>query len=142
MALLEQSLFVKKSGIPKAGKGLFTRKEIKRGTRIVEYKGRKVLWVKVKHTDGHNTYLMRVNRTHAIDAKPTLKALGRYANDAKGPSKIKELTNNALYVQEGNCVFIEASKNIPAGSEILVGYGKEFWQLQRQLIRQKKNSGN
>lgn len=139
MALLEKFLFVRKSGIPNAGKGLFTRTEIKRGARIVEYKGRKVLWRNVKDSDGQNTYLMRVNRTHAIDALPALNTFGRYANDAKGLSKIKGLTNNSLYLQEGNRVFIEATKNIPAGSEILVGYGKDFWQLQRQLLRKKKS---
>ena len=138
MALLEKSLFVRKSDIPNAGKGLFTRTEITRGTRIVEYKGRKVLWRNVKDADGHNTYLMRVNRTHAIDALPALNTLGRYANDAKGLSKIKGLTNNSLYLQKGNRVFIEATKNIPAGSEILVGYGKDFWQLQRRLLQKKK----
>ena len=139
MALLEKSLFVRKSDIPNAGKGLFTRTEITRGTRIVEYKGRKVLWRNVKDADGHNTYLMRVNRTHAIDALPALNTLGRYANDAKGLSKIKGLTNNSLYLQEGNRVFIEATKNIPAGSEILVGYGKDFWHLQRRLLQKKKS---
>jgi uncharacterized protein len=38
MALLEKQLFIKISIIPGAGKGLFTRKPIAKGTRIVEYK--------------------------------------------------------------------------------------------------------
>jgi hypothetical protein len=137
MALLEAFLYIRQSGIPKAGKGLFTKKAIKRGSRIVEYKGRKILWRKVRHTDGYNTYLMRVNRSHAIDALPALKTFGRYANDARGSSRIFGLTNNALYVQEGNRVFIEASKNIPANSEILVGYGSAFWQLQKKLSQNR-----
>lgn len=72
---------------------------------------------------------MRVTRTHAIDAAKTLKALGRYANDAKGKSKRAELVNNAEYVSVGKRCFIEATRNIPAGSEILVSYGKDYWKV-------------
>jgi len=41
MALLEKQLVVKRSAIPNSGKGLFTKKFIPKGTRIVEYKERK-----------------------------------------------------------------------------------------------------
>jgi hypothetical protein len=40
MVLLEDQLIVKKSSLPGSGKGLFTKKLIPKGTRIVEYKGR------------------------------------------------------------------------------------------------------
>ena len=36
MALLRKQLYIKKSGIPNAGKGLFTKKPIAKGTRIIE----------------------------------------------------------------------------------------------------------
>lgn len=39
MALLEKHLYVKRSLLPGAGRGLFTKVPIKKGTRIVEYKG-------------------------------------------------------------------------------------------------------
>ncbi len=63
MAFLEKYLRVKKSLLPGAGKGLFTKTDIVKGTRIVEYKGKKRKWVDAKHEDGYNGYLMRVTRT-------------------------------------------------------------------------------
>ena len=46
--------------------------------------------------------------------------------------KIKGIANNAIYVQDNKLrVFIEASKDIPANSEILVAYGNEYWEAIR-----------
>ena len=107
MALLEKHLVVKTSSIPNAGKGLFTKIFIEKGTRIVEYKGRITTWKEVENDD-HNVYIYTVNRNHVIDANKTLKALARYANDAKGLTKIKGLNNNCVYVNDGLRAFIES----------------------------------
>lgn len=140
MPLLEKFLFVKKSGLPGAGKGLFTKIPIKKGTRIVEYKGRLQSWKEVKAQDGHNGYLMYINRNAVINALPAVKTLGRYANDAMGLTRIAGLRNNSEYVSEGNRCFIEAIKNIKPGEEILVSYGREYWNLIRKILR--TNSSN
>lgn len=140
MPLLEKYLFVKKSEMPGAGKGLFTKIPIKKGTRIVEYKGRLQPWREVKAQDGHNGYLMYINRNAVINALPAVKTLGRYANDALGLTRIAALRNNSEYVSEGNRCFIEAIKNIKPGEEILVGYGREYWNLIRKILR--TNSSN
>jgi SET domain-containing protein len=131
MALLEKQLVVKRSILPGSGKGLFTKKIIPKGTRIVEYKGKITTWKEVEHKDGANGYIYYVNRNHVIDARTYKKAIARYANDARGLQKIEGLSNNAVYVQEKGRVFIEAAKNIPADSEILVAYGKEYWDSIR-----------
>lgn len=133
MALLEKFLSVKKSKIPKAGKGLFTKTDIKKSTRIVEYKGRLRKWAEVKEQDGHNGYLMYITRNAVIDAMPATKTLGRYANDANGLTKLAGLKNNCEYVSEGNKCYIESIRIINKADEILVGYGREFWQLQKRL---------
>ncbi|MBL7846850.1 MAG: SET domain-containing protein [Cyclobacteriaceae bacterium] len=127
-------LVIKRSLLPNAGKGLFTRVDIKKGDRIVEYAGRRRKWKDVKHLDGYNGYLMRLNRTTAIDAKPLNSGKGRYANDAMGLARVPGLRNNAEYLIYGNRVFIEATRNIRKGEEIFVSYGKEFWNLQRKLL--------
>ena len=124
---MEKNLAVKKSVLPKAGKGLFTKKPIRKGTRIVEYKGKVRTWKEVQKQKEDNRYVFYVKRDHVIDAKGNKKAMGRYANDARGLKRIKGITNNAKYVEDGLRVYIEAKKNIPAGSEILVDYGKEYW---------------
>ncbi len=133
MVLLEKYLIVKKSKLPNAGKGLFTKQDIPKGVRIVEYKGKLRRWKEVKHLDGYNGYLMYITRNAVIDARPVVKTFGRYANDANGFVKVKGLRNNAEYVSEGNKCYIEALRTIKKGEEIFVSYGKDFWKLQKKI---------
>lgn len=135
MALLEKQLVVKRSSIPNSGQGLFAKKPIPKGTRIVEYKGKVSTWKDVDIDEGRNGYIYYINRNHVIDAKPYVKALGRYANDAKGMTKVKGITNNSRYVVDDMRVYIESVKDIPAGGEILVEYGKEYWDVIKRNIR-------
>jgi hypothetical protein len=130
-----ERLIVKRSKLPGAGMGLFAKTDFKKGERITEYKGRLCWWREVKHQDGANTYLMRVSRTRAIDAQPMINTFGRYANDARGARRVAGIRNNSEYVSDGNRCFIEAKRAIGKGEEILVGYGREFWVLQKKLQR-------
>jgi hypothetical protein len=70
-----------------------------------------------------------------IDGKPNKRAFARYANDARGLTRIKGLLNNADYVVDGLKAYIEAKKDIPAGGEILVDYGKDYWKIIRENIK-------
>lgn len=137
MALLEKELVVKPSTIPNSGKGLFTKKFIPKGTRIVEYKGKRTTWKDVDIDEGRNGYIYYINRNHVIDAQPFPKYLGRYANDAQGMSRVKGITNNCRYVADMDTmrVYIEAVKDIPAGGEILVQYGKEYWDVIKYNLK-------
>ena len=134
MALLEKQLEVKESTIPGAGKGLFTKIFIPKGTRIVEYKGRLTTWKEVEN-DYKNGYIYFISNNKVIDAKSYKKALGRYANDAKGLSRIKGINNNSVYEQHGDKIFIKAVKDIIPGSEILVDYGQDYWEITRKNLR-------
>ena len=131
MALLEKQLEVKESNISGAGRGLFTSKFIPKGARIVEYKGRVRNWQEVQHDDG-NYYIFYVTQNHIIDASRYKTSIAKYINDAKGLQKIKGLNNNAKFILEGHRVFVEAERDIPAGAEILISYGKEYWQVIRR----------
>lgn len=136
MALLEKQLYVKKSNLPGAGKGLFTKKFIPKGTRIVEYKGEILTWKEVqKLADDRNGYVFHINNNHCIDAWNYKKALGRYANDAKGLARIKGLKTNSEYVVDKKRCFIEAIRDIPAKSEIFVEYGAEYWKVVRDNLK-------
>ena len=135
MALLEKQLTVKKSTIPNSGKGLFTKQAIPKGTRIVEYKGKISSWKDVKDEDGKNGYIFYVTRNHVINALPVKTALARYANDARGLVRIKGLTNNCDYITEGKRAFIESKRDIPAGGEILVDYGGDYWKVIRENMK-------
>lgn len=137
MAFLEKHLFVDDSTIPGAGKGLFTNVDIPKGTRIVEYKGRRTTWKEVKD-DSTNYYIYTINRNNVIDAEKTMSALARYANDAKGFTRVKGITNNCVYVNEAKRAFIESVKDIPAGTEIFVDYTPEYWKVLKENLRLQK----
>src|SRR5690242_3440735 len=106
MAYLDKHLYLKKSQLPRAGKGLFTRVDIAKGTRITQYKGRIQPWKEVKDEDGYNAYLFKLNSRKAINALNYKKSFGRYANDAKGFQRVKGLRNNAEYETEGDRCYI------------------------------------
>ena len=138
MALLEKYLVVKRSTIKGAGKGLFTKEFIPKGSRIVEYKGRITSWKEADHDGGENRYIFYIKRYHVIDARPYTKALARYANDAKGAQKTKGLRNNSTYVIDGLKAYMEATRDIAAGTEILVDYGITYWKEIRQIEKAKE----
>ncbi|MEO8852793.1 MAG: SET domain-containing protein-lysine N-methyltransferase [Ginsengibacter sp.] len=133
MALLEKHLYVKKSNIPGAGKGLFTKQFIAKGKLIVEYKGRITTWKEVLNGKVFNGYVFYLNRSHVIDCMPCKKALARFANDANGLNKIGNLRNNSKFIIEQNKVYIHASKDICAGEEILVSYGRDYWKVIAEI---------
>lgn len=132
MSNTEDSLYIKKSTLPGAGKGLFTKKFIPKGAKIIEYTGTITTWADANHDDGNNPYIFFISSRHVIDALMYPEAKARYANDAKGLSKIKGISNNAEYEQVGKKVYISAVKDIPAGAEILVTYGKDYWKVIRE----------
>ncbi len=125
----EKQLIVKESTLPCSGKGLFTKIFIPKGTRITEYKGKITTWKDADHQDGTNSYIYFVTKDHVIDGLPFTKVMARYANDARGLTRVKGITNNCRYVEDGLKIFIEAIKDIREGSEILVDYGKEYWDV-------------
>ena len=96
-------------------------------------------WKETSKTDLDNRFVFYVRRDHVIDAAPYKKAIARFANDANGINRVRGITNNADYVQDGSRIFIAAKKDIPAGDEILVGYGREYWDSIRHNIRIERN---
>jgi uncharacterized protein len=131
MALLEKELEIKESSIPGAGKGLFTNTFIPKGTRIVEYKGTVTTWDAVRH-DPTNAYIYFLKPNHVIDARDHPKSLARYVNDARGLVRSKDRANNAKFTNDGLRVFVEATRDIQAGEEIFVEYGKKYWDTVRK----------
>lgn len=125
-----KSLEIKKSQLPNAGKGLFTKKEIKKGKKVTEYKGEKITWkeAKLRALKNKDGYVFFISNKLCIDAYRSVKCYGRYANDAKGLSRVKGLKNNAVYDIEKDKVYIVTTKKIPAGAEVFVDYGADYWE--------------
>jgi SET domain-containing protein len=124
-------LLVRKSQIPKSGKGLFTTKDIEKGAIVCEYEGEVISWKEClnrnQNQKGKGGYYFYITAKNCVDAQYTLWALGRYANDASGPGRVIGLRNNCQYVVVKGKPYIKATRKIKAGAEILVSYGKEYW---------------
>jgi uncharacterized protein len=130
-------LYVDNSSIPSAGKGLFTSGDIAKGELVIEYTGDITTWEEVRH-DANNLYIYFVNDDHVINAKEHPEAIARYANDAHGLIRVPGLHNNSRFVKIDGKIFIKATKLIRAGSEILVEYGKSYWETvrnNREILR-------
>jgi uncharacterized protein len=130
-------LYVDNSSIPSAGKGLFTLRDIAKGELVTQYTGDITTWEEVRH-DPNNLYIYFVNDDYVIDAKEHPQAIARYANDARGLTRVPGLHNNSRFVNIDGKIFIKATKLIRAGSEILVEYGKSYWETvkkNREMLR-------
>jgi uncharacterized protein len=137
MALLEKFLYLKKSQLPKAGKGLFCKVDIPKDTRIVEYKGRIREWKDVEHLDGDNPYLFYINSKTVINPIKRKNGFAHFANDARGPARVAGLRNNAEYDVKGKQCFIRSIRNIKKNEEIFVPYGKEYWDRMMEVAKEK-----
>jgi len=143
MALLDDHLVVKKSTLPGVGKGLFTEVSIPKGTRITEYKGKMMTWEEAEaEVDDHLGYVFWFSNQRVVDAWKTTKGVAHFANDAKGVVRIAGVNNNSEYeVEKGRC-YIVATKKIPAGAEIFVGYGAEYWSAIRYNMKLEAGKKN
>ena len=137
---MSKDLVVKKSILPDAGKGLFTKRDIKKGERFIEYLGEVVTEAELDRRAEKDIfgYAFYISKKKCIDAFYTPNELARYANDARGLNKIKGVKNNACYVVYKNSGWIKAEKNIKAGEEIFVSYGAEYWKDIRYNIKLDK----
>lgn len=131
------ALIVKPSQLPNAGKGLFTTTAIKKGERIIEYKGEIIDWKEyekrvAEHKDG---YLFYINKKRCIDAYATPQHKARFANDAAGLTRVKGVRNNCKYDIIDNRCFIVSTRNIKPGEEIFVSYTKSYWDCIRYNIK-------
>jgi SET domain-containing protein len=99
-----------------AGLGLYAGEEIKKGTCIIEYKGR-VIKGEEEYTSS-SKYLFEVHSRMTIDGRDRSNT-ARYINHSCRPNAEPE-------TRKGR-VFIMAKKNIKSGEEITYDYGKEYW---------------
>ncbi len=138
------SLIVKKSLLSNAGKGLFTNKQIKKGSIIIEYKGEIIDWKEYEKRvlEDKDGYLFFINKNRCIDAFSTPNYKARYANDAQGLSRNKGIKNNASYKVISNNCFIVADRDINKGEEVFVSYSKEYWKCIRYNIKHNFHKKN
>jgi SET domain-containing protein len=138
--MMNEFLEVKKSRIKGAGKGLFTKRDIKKGERIVEYLGEIITEAECDRRAEKDQfgYIFYISKRKCVDAFHTPDELARYANDAAGLTKTKGIRNNCCYEVWKHRGWIKAEKNIKAGEEIFVSYGAEYWRDIRYNIKLDK----
>tara|TARA_B100001248_G_C27012940_1_gene288489 strand:+ start:63 stop:518 length:456 start_codon:yes stop_codon:yes gene_type:complete len=110
---------IKKSKIDK--NGLYANRDIKKGTKIIEYKG-KIISVKQSETDpkfdnGRAIYLFNLNKKYDLDGDFKFNT-ARLINHSCNP--------NCEVFGTGLKVFVYAMKNIKKGDELSYDYGFSY----------------
>jgi hypothetical protein len=126
-----QDLVLKPSKIKDGGKGLFTTRDIAKNERISQYTGKIVTQ---KDYDKEPSYYgVAIPKGMILDAASTQSGIARYANDCRSKNKkAGECTGNntkfSMHTRAGKTyVWLTATKKIPKGSEINIGYGRGYW---------------
>jgi SET domain-containing protein len=131
---------VAESLIPGAGKGLFAEENIKKGQAIMEVTGPRRLASEIDTHYADNDYLLELNDGTG-DCIEVMDG-SRYANDAKGFVIIPGLENNAEFCsRDDHSMYLEATRNIKAGEEILVDYGPGYWREFRSQFQPAVQNG-
>lgn len=126
---LEKDLVVKKSSIPKAGKGLFTKINIEKDTVITEFTGEKI-----SHTIGAARTILKqshsilyLNQKYCVDSVTDKDCVATFMNDLNGPSKVSGLKNNTDLFRANGRIYVIATKDIKANEELFLDYGPMYW---------------
>ena len=125
-----KSITIKPSMIPGSGLGLFAEENIKPGQPIVQITGPRYSEEKALELE-MNGYLLDAadNTGEAIDGEGP----ARYANDAFGITRMPGIANNSAFIlYEDGTMWLEATRNIKAGSEIFVSYGRTYWARMKR----------
>jgi SET domain-containing protein len=105
------------------GLGAFARKDIPKGTRIIEYVGEKISYAESdrrypdERDERHHTFLFTLNSRWIIDAAFDGND-SRFINHSCDP-------NCDAYIERGR-IWIESIRRIPAGAELTYDYQYEY----------------
>ncbi|MBD1161630.1 SET domain-containing protein-lysine N-methyltransferase [Pelagibacterales bacterium SAG-MED15] len=119
---------IKKSNIDNKGRGLYAAKNIKAGTKIINYKGKIVTNKEVdesdKYDNGKPIYLFTLNKRYTLDGDFSWNTAG-LINHSCNP--------NSEYDGKGLKIWIMAMKDIKKGEEITADYGFSFDKDYKQF---------
>lgn len=109
-------------GRSRTGLGLFATDLIKRGTFIVEYKGRRIRNADADRlADRGAKYLYEINSRWTVDGS-NRRNVARYANHSCRPNAESDVTRDRK-------IIIRATKRIHPGDEITYDYGRDYFDL-------------
>jgi len=112
----EKKKFTRKRSRPGMGLGLFAKEEIKKGTFILEYIGKKI---STKDAEAIKTrYLFEIDNEWTVDGS-TRTNTARYINHSCDP-------NTEADIRDGS-IMIDAVKDIAKGEELTIDYDQEYY---------------
>jgi len=106
------------------GRGVFATRKIRKGTVVIEYKGRRTSWYRAMKgpdsdpNDATHTFLFELHDGKVIDARVKGNA-ARWINHSCDP-------NCKTFEDEDGRVFIEAKRKIRRGEELSYDYRLQF----------------
>lgn len=108
-------------GRSRTGLGLFATQPIKKGTKIIRYKGRMLDCNKKKDDAIENKYLFQITKRWTVDGS-VRSNIARYINHACKPNAESDVSKKKLRID------IRAIKNIKPGDEINYDYGTDYFK--------------
>ena len=119
---------IQKSDIDKKGRGLYAVKDIKEGTRIVDYVGKVITKKQTETTERFNNakpiYLFNLNKKYDMDGDVSWNP-ARLINHS--------CSNNCDYNGTGLKLWVIAIKDIKKGEEITADYGFGYDEDYKQF---------
>ena len=119
---------IKKSKIDNKGRGLYAVKDIKEGTKIINYTGKIITNKQVdesdKYDNGKPIYLFTLNKRYTLDGDFSSNIAG-LINHSCDP--------NSQYDGKGLKIWITAIKDIKKGEEFTCDYGFGFDEDYKQF---------
>ena len=121
-------LRVKASNIPYGGDGLFaSTRDFQKGDVICQYEGRRM--TRAAFNNNPSAYAASIYDGSVIDARRTSDGFGRYANAAQRKKDVNAQIISEAKVSRGGSgkkLFLQATKRINDGDEILLAYGAQY----------------
>ena len=121
-------LYIKRSGITNAGKGLFSSIPVYKNEIVAVYRGE--ILSKSEATSrakkGLDAFFIIMPTGSVLDSNNTV-CFAKFANDALGFSASKFKNNSTIVLDSKNQICLVAIQKIKANQEIFCSYGKAYW---------------
>ena len=123
---------IAKSSIPGAGQGLIATREFRRNQAVADYTGDLVQTT--GRTEG-GPYFLELTPGLSVDAARTNAADGRWVNDPRGTKRRPNAHLGPQRGAQGQAGRVIADKRIRPGEEVLVRYGRAYWNAHRHYAQ-------
>ena len=131
------------------GRGVRTKRAFKRRQIVCSYGGKCYRLNSKEDIKSDSDYKYLIVKNIVVDGAPNLKEsrghTGAFINDANGPIRSPEIKNNVRFsngsIRNANgvrkrAVWVRAERDLAAGEELWLAYGKDYWQSREMIAKQ------